>query len=29
VIFDAGAYCQSMSLKQYNAYPDAGTYFID
>lgn len=29
VIFDAGAYCQSMSLKQYNAYPDAGTHFID
>ena len=29
VIFDAGAYCQSMSLKQYNAYPDAGAYFID
>jgi len=29
VIFDAGAYCQSMSLKRYNAYPDAGTYFID
>lgn len=28
-IFDAGAYCQSMSLKQYNAYPDAGAYFID
>lgn len=29
VIFDAGAYCQSMSLKRYNAYPDAGAYFID
>lgn len=29
VIFDTGAYCQSMSLKGYNSYPDAGVYFID
>lgn len=29
VIYDAGAYCQSMSAKGYNSYPDADVIFID
>lgn len=28
-IYDAGAYCQSMSAKGYNSYPDAPAVFID
>lgn len=28
-ILDAGAYCQSMSAKGYNSFPDASTVFVD